>query len=84
MSQNRTTKQKLSLFVTCGALGVAGLAVLAMSTGMSAPANAAIETYHVLGSSSEGVTRLNVGTGEITVCAVDLDGALSCAVSGEQ
>ncbi len=84
MSQNSTTKRKYSLFVACGVLGVAGLAVLAMSTGMSAPANAVIETYRVLGSSPEGVMRLNVGTGEITVCAVDLDGALSCAVSGEQ
>ena len=84
MSQKETTKQKFSLLAACGALGVAGLAVLAMSTGMSAPASAAIETYRVLGSSPEGVTRLNVGTGEITVCAVDLGGALSCAVSGEQ
>ena len=84
MSQISTTERKYSLFVACGVLGVAGLVVLAMSTGMSAPANAAIETYRVLGSSPEGVTRLNVGTGKITVCAVNLDGALSCAVSGEQ
>lgn len=84
MSQISTTKRKFSLLLACGVLGVAGVAVLAMSTGMSAPANTAIETYRVLGSSPEGVTRLNVGTGEITVCAVDLGGTLSCAVSGEQ
>ena len=45
---------------------------------------AAVETYRVLGTSEEGVVRLDVGTGEISVCTVDLDGTLSCAVSGGQ
>ena len=84
MSQKETVKQKASLLVAGVVLGVALIASLGTVVGMSGPASAAIETYRVLGSSPEGVTRLNVGTGDITVCAVDLDGTLSCAVSSEQ
>jgi len=84
MSQNRTLKRKFSLLVTGSVLGAVLVAGSLTLAGTSAPAEAAVETYRVLGSSEEGVTRLNVGTGEISVCAVDLDGTLSCAVSGEQ
>ncbi len=60
------------------AASVAGV-LLASSTG---EADAAVETYQVLGTSQEGVLRLHVDTGEILVCAVDLDGTLSCAATG--
>ena len=83
MSQN-DTKQKFSLLVPGGTLGVAMMAGLATFAGMSAPADASFQTFRVLGPSVEGVTRLNVGTGEISVCIVDHDGTLSCAVADEQ
>lgn len=67
-----------ALVATVTAASLAGV-LLVGSTG---PADAAMETYRVLGTSEEGVIRLNVGTGEISVCAVDLDGTLSCAATG--
>ena len=52
-----------------------------MLAGSSVTADAAMETYQVLGTSQEGVIRQNVGTGEISVCTVDLGGTLSCAAT---
>ena len=74
--------------VICGmvlvAASIAGSVAGVMLVGSAGEAEAAVETYRVLGASQEGVIRLHVGTGEISVCAVDLDGTLSCAATGGQ
>ena len=83
MSQIGTMMKKS--VVVCGSILVATtvLASLAgvMLAGSTGNADAAMETYQVLGTSQEGVIRRNVGTGEISVCTVDLGGTLSCAAT---
>ena len=74
--------------VICGSVMVATVIAASFAgillAGSSNSADAAIETYQVLGTSQEGVIRQNVGTGEISVCTVDLGGTLSCAATEGQ
>ena len=71
--------------VICGSVLVATVVAASLAgvvlAGSSYEADAAMETYQVLGTSQEGVIRQNVGTGEISVCTVDLGGTLSCAAT---
>jgi hypothetical protein len=74
--------------VVCGSILVATVVAASFAgillASSSKSADAAIETYQVLGTSQEGVIRQNVGTGEISVCTVDLGGTLSCAATEGQ
>jgi len=83
MSQIGTAMKKKVL--VCGSVLVAATVAASFSgillAGTSVTADAAMETYQVLGTSQEGVIRQNVGTGEILVCTVDLGGTLSCAAT---
>lgn len=76
------TMMKKSM-VICGSVMVATVVAASFAgillASSSNSADAAFETYQVLGTSQEGVIRQNVGTGEISICTVDLGGTLSCA-----
>jgi len=83
MSQIETAWKKPR--VICGAVLVAATAIGVMAgvvlAGSAGTADAAMATYRVVGTSEEGVLRLDAGTGEISVCTVDLGGTLSCAAT---